>query len=281
MSAILDSLPTLAKEPGVTINGKRTRVPARVALGQVTPNNLGTLKKLNWVLFPVHYSDKFYSTLLEHNLEPYCKLIYYQDLPVGNLVSRLEPLAPETDSSSEAKPSTPSTTTTPVPVPTRPHVKLYIMTLGILSPYRRQGLATKLLHSVLQAAERSHEPIPPKPTFPSQTDPHSNHPPSSKKSKTSASSAPPAKSDKDQEEEEEAAKKLKKKQENQLREWQLQAKSEIVDSVYVHVWKGNPEARAFWEKQGFEMSGEIKDYYRKIEPRDAWVLSKKITPKPE
>ncbi|SCV72074.1 BQ2448_4768 [Microbotryum intermedium] len=277
MSAILDSLPTLAKEPGVTINGKRTRVPARVALGQVTPNNVGTLKKLNWVLFPVNYSEKFYSTLLQRNLEPYCKLIYYQDLPVGNLVSRLEPISSTSDSepSSELESSsTPSSTT-------RPHVQLYIMTLGILSPYRRQGLASKLLTSVLEAAEKSHRPIPPQPTFPSRTDSTSNHPPSSKKSRTSASSSTPAKSDKDKEEEEEAAKKLKKKQENQLKEWQLQAQSEIVDSAYVHVWKGNPEAKAFWEKHGFEMSGEIKDYYRKIEPRDAWVLSKKIQPKAE
>ncbi|CAG8660666.1 15614_t:CDS:1, partial [Acaulospora morrowiae] len=32
----------------------------RIALGDVTPNNLGQLKRLNSVLFPVNYSERFY-----------------------------------------------------------------------------------------------------------------------------------------------------------------------------------------------------------------------------
>ena len=37
----------------------------RIALGEITPNNLGQLKKLNTVLFPVQYSEKFYKDVLE------------------------------------------------------------------------------------------------------------------------------------------------------------------------------------------------------------------------
>lgn len=37
----------------------------RVALGDVTPNNLGQLRRLNSVLFPVHYNDQFYKEVLE------------------------------------------------------------------------------------------------------------------------------------------------------------------------------------------------------------------------
>jgi N-alpha-acetyltransferase 50 len=43
---------------------KRTTVH-RIALGDITLNNLGQLKKLNTVLFPVHYSEKFYKDVLE------------------------------------------------------------------------------------------------------------------------------------------------------------------------------------------------------------------------
>jgi hypothetical protein len=37
----------------------------RVGLGDITPNNLGQLKRLNSVLFPVAYSATFYKDLLE------------------------------------------------------------------------------------------------------------------------------------------------------------------------------------------------------------------------
>jgi len=43
---------------------KRTTVH-RIALGDITPNNLGQLKKLNTVLFPIQYSEKFYKDVLE------------------------------------------------------------------------------------------------------------------------------------------------------------------------------------------------------------------------
>jgi hypothetical protein len=38
---------------------------ALLDLGDVTHNNLGQVRKLHSVLFPVHYGDKFYSDLLE------------------------------------------------------------------------------------------------------------------------------------------------------------------------------------------------------------------------
>lgn len=37
----------------------------RIALGELNPNNVGQLRKLNSVLFPVHYSDKFYKEVLD------------------------------------------------------------------------------------------------------------------------------------------------------------------------------------------------------------------------
>lgn len=38
---------------------------SRTDLGDVTPNNLGQVKVLHKVLFPVHYGENFYNELLE------------------------------------------------------------------------------------------------------------------------------------------------------------------------------------------------------------------------
>jgi len=36
-----------------------------LSLGDVTPNNIGQLKTINSVIFPVYYNDKFYKNVLE------------------------------------------------------------------------------------------------------------------------------------------------------------------------------------------------------------------------
>jgi hypothetical protein len=46
----------------------------RVSFASLTPNNLGTVRKLNSVLFPVKYSEKFYQDILLPEVEDYCKL---------------------------------------------------------------------------------------------------------------------------------------------------------------------------------------------------------------
>lgn len=46
----------------------------RFSLASVTPNNLGTVRKLNSVLFPIKYSEKFYSDILLPEAEEFCKL---------------------------------------------------------------------------------------------------------------------------------------------------------------------------------------------------------------
>ncbi|MBW0502699.1 hypothetical protein O181_042414 [Austropuccinia psidii MF-1] len=122
--------------------------PPRISVVDLTPNNVGTLRKLNSVLFPVNYSDKFYAQVLEDHLADFCKLIYYNDLPVGAVCCRIEPdpkvknlsNEPNKESSPDAQPN---------------ETKLYIMTLGVLAPYRRQGLATRLLDQVTEAAHKS------------------------------------------------------------------------------------------------------------------------------
>ncbi|KAG9121327.1 hypothetical protein FRC07_002747 [Ceratobasidium sp. 392] len=133
MAAATLSLPPQAQvTPSVlpVTSTRKTRPVARVSLASLTPNNLGTLRKLNSVLFPIRYSEKFYRQVLELELEEFCKLIYYNDIPVGAVCSRIE----KGQRSDEAC--------------------VYIMTMGVLAPYRSLGLGSMALRQVFTAASK-------------------------------------------------------------------------------------------------------------------------------
>ncbi|TCD71254.1 hypothetical protein EIP91_011732 [Steccherinum ochraceum] len=98
----------------------------RISFASLTPNNLGTVRKLNSVLFPIKYSEKFYQDILLPETEDFCKLVYYNDIPVGTICCRLE-------------------TTDGI-------TKLYLMTMGVLAPYRSRGLGSQSLKQVITAA---------------------------------------------------------------------------------------------------------------------------------
>ena len=161
------------------------RSSSRVSLASLTPNNLGiaafslsatcadivpgTVRKLNSVLFPIKYSEKFYQDVLLPEAEEFCKLsasrslsagpsvdhacpVYYNDIPVGTICCRLETVDGKT--------------------------RLYLMTMGVLAvsgtrpchpivslnlvhprkPYRSRGLGSHALQHVLKAAEASVKP---------------------------------------------------------------------------------------------------------------------------
>nr|XP_045017199.1 N-alpha-acetyltransferase 50-like [Jaculus jaculus] len=95
-------------------------------LGDVTPHNIKQLKRLNQVIFPVSYNDKFYKDVLE--VGELAKLAYFNDIAVGAVCCRV-------DHSQNQK-------------------RLYIMTLGCLAPYRRLGIGTKMLNHVLNICEK-------------------------------------------------------------------------------------------------------------------------------
>ncbi|KAF8813788.1 N-acetyltransferase NAT13 [Phlegmacium glaucopus] len=104
-----------------------TNKSPRVTFSSITSNNLGTVRKLNSVLFPIRYGDKFYKDLLLPEVEDFCKLVYYNDIPVGTICCRLE------DKNGQNI--------------------LYLMTMGILAPYRSRKLGSQSLELILDAAE--------------------------------------------------------------------------------------------------------------------------------
>lgn len=97
-----------------------------IELGNVTPHNIKQLKRLNSVVFPVSYNDKFYKDVLEAG--ELAKLAYYNDIVVGAVCCRI-------DTSEKSR-------------------RLYIMTLGCLYPYRRLGIGTLMVQHVLNYVEQ-------------------------------------------------------------------------------------------------------------------------------
>jgi ribosomal protein S18 acetylase RimI-like enzyme len=106
-------------------NNNSTSRP-RIELGEVTVHNIRQLKRLNSVVFPVSYNDKFYKDVLQAG--ELARLAYYNDVVVGGVCCRIDT--------------------------TEGQRRLYIMTLGCLAPYRRCGIGTVMLKHVLNYVEK-------------------------------------------------------------------------------------------------------------------------------
>lgn len=98
---------------------------ASIELGDVTQHNIKQLKTLNTVVFPVSYNDRFYIDVLEAG--ELAKLAYYNDIVVGAVCCRVETFENQR--------------------------RLYIMTLGCLSPYRRLGIGSVMVNHILNFVE--------------------------------------------------------------------------------------------------------------------------------
>ncbi|CAD6884410.1 unnamed protein product [Tilletia controversa] len=245
-------------------NSKRKR--SAVSLTAPTPNNIGQVRKLNSVLFPVRYSEKWYKDILKADNLALSRIGLFNDIPVGLLAARYE------QASTHA--------------PEIGGVNIYLMTLGVLAPYRRRGLASELLRNLLSVVRPGSQtppivggevvvPLPVKETVPT---PAENLPEPAVHVPLTA------------EEEEEKKKKEAKANggataaagtKNKGAATATTADSSptlkryryAVQTVYLHVQTSNPEARAFYESHGFTMAREIKEYYRKgVEPQSAWLL---------
>lgn len=98
-----------------------------ITFDSVRDKNVMQLRKLNTSIFPVRYSDKYYTEAIAGG--EFTKLAYFSDIYVGAIVCRVEEGA--------GKPT-----------------KCYILTLGVLAPYRRLGIGAKLLQHCLELCEK-------------------------------------------------------------------------------------------------------------------------------
>ncbi|EPR62772.1 acetyltransferase, GNAT family protein [Toxoplasma gondii TgCatPRC2] len=108
--------------------------PPCFGLGQLTRHNAMQLKQLNLATLPVTYGDTLYEQLQRHS--EFSRLGYLGEVMVGAICCRVEAPA------------------APAPGAAKKKHRLYIMTLSVLKPYRRYGVASGLLSYVLSRASQ-------------------------------------------------------------------------------------------------------------------------------
>lgn len=128
-----------------------------IAIHDMSAHFIHSLRSLNLVLLPVHYSDRLYRDVL--SVPRMGKMASYNLLPIGAITSRLEAFY-ESDLDTPLfnykayrdKLLAESRKSDAYFLPSETH--LYIMTLGVLAPYRRLGIGKKLIDSLIIEANR-------------------------------------------------------------------------------------------------------------------------------
>lgn len=120
--------------------------PLPITWQNLTDNNVKELQRLNSTMFPVKYNQLFYSEALKAP-DGFVRLAYYNDLLVGAVCCRKEKYASNRlgQSSSGSKDS----------ASVCPMSSVYIMTLGVLAPYRERGIGRRLITHVLDLVRSS------------------------------------------------------------------------------------------------------------------------------
>jgi len=114
----------------------------KLRFGDVTKDNWQQLRRLNLSVFPVSYSDKFYADTYRPELKAITRLAFYNDVLIGAVCCRYE---------------TVELTAERIINKSDQHRRLYIMTLGVLAPYRHYGVGRRLLEIILDHAKKTND----------------------------------------------------------------------------------------------------------------------------
>jgi N-alpha-acetyltransferase 50 len=112
--------------------------------------------------FPIHYQEKYYKEVVERHDEGLCKFAYYNGFVVGAACSRLETLPEDKqDETSKQEDNNNNTISNgnkkkkDISLPIKK--RIYIMTLGVLAPYRGMEIGTQIIQSILDHYEANKE----------------------------------------------------------------------------------------------------------------------------
>ena len=102
---------------------QRRKATLDVKFGDLTAKNFEQMRILNYLTLPVIYSENFYDML--KSMQRYSKFAYVKDVLVGAISCKEDIKADGTK-------------------------ECYIMTITVLAPYRRYGIASKLLQQAME-----------------------------------------------------------------------------------------------------------------------------------
>ncbi|KAJ1942178.1 hypothetical protein EC988_006560 [Linderina pennispora] len=116
----------------------------QVSLQHVSTDTLSKVKRLNSVLFPVQYGHSFYKALLmpdQHAMLAFVDVSTDKEKCIGTVGVRKQPWGfADSPAGAMQRPGAPAV------------LEAYIMTLGVLAPYRRLGVGKVLLDSAIRYA---------------------------------------------------------------------------------------------------------------------------------
>eukprot|EP00457_Paulinella_chromatophora_P010774 gb/GEZN01010890.1/.p1 GENE.gb/GEZN01010890.1/~~gb/GEZN01010890.1/.p1 ORF type:complete len:227 (-),score=33.57 gb/GEZN01010890.1/:522-1139(-) len=188
-----------------SVDGKKLKtIP--IVYRDVTKDNIGQVRRLNETIFPVQYGDKFYSDLLKEEDHELIQLVYHSDILIGAVLCRVEKENKEKESKGDTDKGNDGKSKHPKAGGSARgggRKKLYIMTLGVLAPYRNLGIGTKMLEKILAYVDKHKQ----------------------------------------------------------------------IKQVFLHVQPTNQEAIKLYEKYHFKVSEHIQNYYKRIEPKDCYIMS--------
>lgn len=134
----------------------------RLELVPITdPARVQSLKRLNSLLLPINYPESFYATILSSPSRQLARLALFDNVPVGGVRARWEPLGSERGGPVKSVSITTTATTNengetagaqpPGEVSTGGG-RIYVMTLCVLSPFRRLGVGCALIQALKEVA---------------------------------------------------------------------------------------------------------------------------------
>ncbi len=117
-----------------------------IALDDLTPNNLGVLKKINEVTLPIKYPESWYKQILESS-NSIVQLAYYSELPVGGIKAR-------TFHNNHNLKFNDFVNNKLLQVLSKTPNTVYIESFAVLEAYRGLGIGKKLLNYLIEETKK-------------------------------------------------------------------------------------------------------------------------------
>jgi GNAT superfamily N-acetyltransferase len=129
-------------------------LPSKLSLAPASDvKNLASLKRLNSLLLPINYRESFYKDILTNPIDAALSRVAFWDggiSIIGGIRGKWDPPSP----SSSATPASGIVSPSCLDDGSKRSGKIYLMTICVLSPFRRLGVASALLADIVGTAKQ-------------------------------------------------------------------------------------------------------------------------------